>query len=357
MNNYKSIDVLLLLITFSVSLFGQPKPTIKNNSGDTVFAVVKDSVLKIDTIVRIDSFYVTDTLFVPADTVFKKQPALNPTIIFIDSTGNNLPTFGEMLNSVNVVNKIGLFKFVLILFIFLVAISLNFAVGFIKRNILSKRDRTTKILSILPLIKTGIWFFTGYLLIKLIFIHTQWMLFLLTSVALILMGVASLPLLKNIIGRIFILSGNLFSKDDYIRLGNIKGFVQEIGWKNVTILGDEGSAIFIPNSFFIDNTFENISLGKKEELLSLDFDFPSKYDPYITSEVLKEAAISNPFLFINKEPEVFIKSVDFINNRYTIKVNLYLYDSTYIDELHDAMNKAVLNKLNNMNSEGKLNDK
>ncbi|GAB1441209.1 hypothetical protein MASR2M39_00430 [Ignavibacteriales bacterium] len=341
-NCVKTLLILLLLPGFLVAQVKKENSTLPP---DSVKVQPRDSIIRIDTIVRIDSVFIFDTIRPTQDTIQKVTGNTEPIIIFADSTSNHIPTFDEMLDSVNIVQKIGIFKLILIFFILAVASALSYAISLLKRNNLIKNKLLLGTIKSVPVIRSILWLITLWLILKLLFVQTQLMMLFFVILLAVLTGIALLPLLRNIVGRLSILSGNMFGKNDYIRCGSLKGFVQEIGWREVTLLSDEGSAIFIPNSKFLDTPFENVSLGKKEELLSLDFQFPSSFDPERTMEILKEAAISNPFLYIDKQPEVFMKSVDFINNRFTIKVNLYLYDSGFIDELYDAINKAVLIKL------------
>ncbi len=345
MVNCRKFLLFTLLLAFNIAIFAQVQVKTTKDSVDKKPLPVKDSILRIDTVVRIDSVYIFDTVRI-TDTRKSVDSNLFPTsFILVDSSSNRLPSIDEMVNSINIVKQMGVFKLGLILFIILIAIGVTFTLRILTKYLSFKGERYAKMLKIVSLTRSAVWLLTLFLLLKLIFVQTQLLLLLVVFSLIILLGIASLPLLANLLGRVFILSGNMFNRNDYIRAGEIKGFVQEIGLKHVTVLSDEGSAIFIPNSYFINNSFENVSRGKKEEQISLDFDFPAKYNPERILEIIKEAAISNPFLYINKEPEVFIKKVDFINDRYTVKVNLYLFDSNYIDELYDSINKSVLAKL------------
>lgn len=342
---------LLLLLLLMIPLQAQ-QPGERNKPVDVQpdSATVADTTVSADSLFRIDTIFVIDTvrLTEKADTTEKKQ---EPTFIFIDSTSNGLPSFGDMVNSLNPVRQIGIFRFALMIFIVAVASALSVALTSFKRYATIRKQNGRTIKKFLPLLNWAIWFLAAFLILRLVFVNTQLLVVFLIVLTGVILGIAALPLVRNLLGRIFILSGNMFSIDDYIKTSVAKGFVKEIGWKHITILNDEGSAIFIPNSYFIENPFENISRGKKEELVSLDFDFPSSYDPGTILRILKDAAVSNPFLYVNIEPEVFIKKVDFLNGRFTVRVNMYLYDSAYIDELYDAMNQSVLKKLRPYRSE------
>ncbi|MCA0389692.1 MAG: mechanosensitive ion channel family protein [Bacteroidetes bacterium] len=353
MVNFRPLLVLCLFCSLQFAGVSQTVEKVKKDSAGHTILPVKDSVLRIDTIVRIDSVYIFDTVRISDQNTTRDSNFFPTSLIIVDSSSNKLPSLDDMVNSINFVKQLGIFKLVLILFIIAIASGLTFALRILSKYLSFKGEKFGRVLKGISVARTFVWLVTFYSILKLVFVQTQFLLLLFILISLVLLGIAALPLLGNLLGRIFILSGNMFNHNDYIKAGIHRGFVQEIGLKHVTILSDEGSAIFIPNSYFINNPFENVSRGKKEEQISLDFDFPSKYDPERVLGILKEAAISNPYLYINKEPEVFIKQVDFINDRYTIKVNLYLYDSNYIDELYDSINKSVLAKLTTDQSENK----
>lgn len=347
MRTGKIVVFLFLWVLLLLPVFSQ-----QTAKGDSV--VKRDSIRHIDTLIRIDTVVLIDTVRLPAavDSSVAKQ---EPTFILIDSTSNGMTSFNDALNSLNPFRQIGFPKIALIVFIVLVASGLSAAVSSVRRYTGVRKEFTPGWRRILPVINWIIWFLAIFLILRLVFVQTQVLMIFILILLSVITGVASLSLIRNILGRLFILSGNMFSIDDYIKTSIAKGFVKEIGWKNITIFNDEGSAIFIPNSYFIENSFENVSRGKKEELVSLDFDFPSTYDHSLIIRILKDAAISNPFLFVNSEPEVFIKNVDFLNCKFTVRVNMFLYDSAYIDELYDSMNQSVLKKLRPYRSEMDIN--
>ncbi|OQY74829.1 MAG: hypothetical protein B6D45_06355 [Ignavibacteriales bacterium UTCHB3] len=344
-------------------------PQEKTNPQDTGVlpenASEKGAVLSIDTLHKIDTLLKIDTVVV-IDTVWQQKASdtsslwkYEPTIVVVDSSSNSLFSLNEMLNTINPLRQIGIFRFLLILLIVFLAFILSFLLRTVGRYMINKSEKYRKWGRFIPVVNWAMWLLTVYLVLRLVFVQTQLLFFLIFAILVTIVGVAAIPFMKNLLGRLFILSGNLFSTDDYIKTSVAKGFVKEIGWRNVTVYSDEGSTIFIPNSYFIDNSFENISRGKKEELVSLDFDFPANLEHTMVLTTLKEAAISNPFLFVEKEPEVFIKNVDFLNDRFTVRINMYLYDSAYIDELYDALNQSILKKLgptiNNGNDDGRTN--
>ncbi len=342
------------IVLFSIVWVLLHLPVFSQQTTNVDSVVKRDTLRHIDTLIRIDTVVRIDTVKVPA-TVDSHATKQEPAFILIDSTSNGITSFNDVLNSLNPFRQIGFPKIALIVFIVLMASALSATLSSIRRHNGTRKEFNQGWKRLLPLINWVIWFLAIFLILRLVFVQTQVLMIFILILLSVITGVASLSLIRNILGRLFILSGNMFSIDDYIKTSIAKGFVKEIGWKNITIFNDEGSAIFIPNSYFIENSFENVSRGKKEELVSLDFDFPSTYDHPAIIRILKDAAVSNPFLYVNSEPEVFIKNVDFLNSKFTVRVNMFLYDSAYIDELYDSMNQSVLKKLRPYRSEMDIN--
>ncbi len=132
--------------------------------------------------------------------------------------------------------------------------------------------------------------------------------------AIIIVGVSLIPLIKNFIGGIFISVVRPFEKGNYIKILDHYGEVQNIGWRSTKVLSGENNVVYIPNSLFLTNIVENINIGKREQLITLEFEFPSTYDSHLIASILKDAAISSPYTFSKKGAKVYLSQSDFINN-------------------------------------------
>ena len=166
-------------------------------------------------------------------------------------------------------------------------------------------------------------------------------------VAIIVIGVSLIPLIKNFIGGIFISVAHPFEKGNYIKISEHYGEVQKIGWRSTKILTNDNNVVFIPNSLFLTQSVENINIGKREQLITLEFEFPFTYESRQIVSLLKDAAISSPYTYSKKEAKVYLSKSDFINEINKYEVNLYLFDARYDNELIDSINNYLLNELNN----------
>ncbi|MBE2279057.1 MAG: mechanosensitive ion channel family protein [Ignavibacteriaceae bacterium] len=156
---------------------------------------------------------------------------------------------------------------------------------------------------------------------------------------------ALVPFFKNILGRFLISSSNLFNEGDFIQISGYQGNVVAIRWFTTEITNELGYTVYLPNSIYLNNPLENVNLGKKEEVVSLEFELPLDIKPEIAKEIIKDAALSNFLLYIHKEPEIFIKSVSYTENIYRLKLNITLFDSKYESLLIDQLNKTVMDFL------------
>ena len=169
-------------------------------------------------------------------------------------------------------------------------------------------------------------------------------------VAIVIFGVSLIPLIKNFIGGIFISVVRPFEKGSFIKILESYGEVQNIGWRSTKIISGDNNFVFIPNSLFLTNSVENINIGKREQLITLEFEFPFTYESRFIVSLLKDAAISSPYTFSKKEAKVYLSKSDFINEINKFQVNLYLFDSRYENELIDSINNYLLIELNNKGS-------
>lgn len=156
---------------------------------------------------------------------------------------------------------------------------------------------------------------------------------------------ALIPFFKNILGRFLISSSNLFNEGDFIQISGYQGNVVAIRWFTTEITNELGYTVYLPNSIYLINPLENVNLGKKEEVVSLEFELPLDINPEIAKEIIKDAALSNFLLYIHKEPEIFIKNVSYTENIYRLKLNITLFDSKYESLLIDQLNKTVMDFL------------
>ncbi len=253
---------------------------------------------------------------------------------------------GSFFKQLKVVGQITFWTVLEIIFIVVFGYLLLRLLDSLRNSPLAK-ERLPLLQSILIAARAFVWFFIIYLILSILLGDTKEITLVIIIVAIIIIGVSLLPLLKNFIGGIFISIMRPFEKGNFIRILDHYGEVQSIGWRSTKILSGENSVIYIPNSLFLTNIVENINVGKREQLMSLEFEFPSSNDSQIIVSLLRDAAISSPYTFSKKEVKVYLSKADFTQNINKYEVNLYLFDSRFENELIDSINNYLLKELNN----------
>lgn len=88
-------------------------------------------------------------------------------------------------------------------------------------------------------------------------------------------ALASQQTLSNLIASIIIMAEKPFSYGDWIRIKNIEGYVESVGFRSTSIRSFYDSVIIIPNNDMITNNIENMSVRNHRETILF---FTLKYD-------------------------------------------------------------------------------
>ncbi len=337
----KSLLKILLLFFLTVSIYPQSLDTLLNNTvqdfllHDTVYVTKTETVF----VAHPETVQIKTPGIVKEDTVSAKKVSPIPT-------QHKIQPDSSFFNQLKVVGRFTFWTVLEIIFIVLVGFLLIKLLDTLKNSPLAK-ERLPLLQSILITARAFIWVFIIYLILNILLGDTKEITLMIIIVAIVIVGVSLIPLIKNFIGGIFISILRPFEKGNFIKILNLYGEVQSIGWRSTKILSGENSVIYIPNSLFLTNSVENINVGKREQLITLEFEFPSSHDSRIIVSVLRDAAISSPYTFSRKGVKVYLSKSDFTNNINEYKVNLYLFDARYENELVDSINNYLLNELNN----------
>jgi MscS family membrane protein len=74
------------------------------------------------------------------------------------------------------------------------------------------------------------------------------------------------PAFHNVIGGLFLAFNAQFKVDDFIEVGNAKGFVHRVALRYTTIITMNGTKVFVPNSFFLYKPMVNFTQRPKQEI-------------------------------------------------------------------------------------------
>ncbi len=331
---------ILLFILVVASIYPQDLDTLLNRT-------VQDFLIN-DTIyvTKTETTFVTEpeTIIVKPDSV-KLKDTSSIKIVPKTSKSNKTQPETTFLNQLKIVGQITFWTVLEIILIVLIGFLLIKFLDTLKNSPLAK-ERFPILQSVLVVARAFIFLYVIYLILNLILGDTKEITLIIIIVTIIVVGVSLIPLIRNFIGGIFISVVRPFEKGNFIKILEHYGEVQSIGWRSTKILSTENNYVYIPNSLFLTHSVENINIGKKEQLITLEFDFPFTYESRFIVSLLKDAAISCPYTFSKKEVKVYLAKSDFINEINKYEVNLYLFDARYENELIDSINKYLLNEIN-----------
>lgn len=328
--------ILLLFMFVSVLTCAQENDTL---------ARVPSQIFS-DTLTLRDTIYVnrTETTFVSLP--YSLIPVKHDTLIFYDTLYLNDTTAAaykttdefKSIKFLKVVNLFTLFEIILLLFGGTLLSKLIDKARFFVND----RYRMRTLPVVLAGAKIFLWIIILYIVLSLFITRTDELIAALFFIGLILLGVSALPFMRNLAGGFYISLSKPFEKGDYISVNNHRGEITQIGWRSTIILTEERSFVNIPNSVFLSESIENVNVGQKEQLVSLSFEFPIDYDDKVIIKILRESAISSPYLFSKKEPSVLLDNTDYIKRINRFKLNLYLFDSRFENDMIHSINLSIL---------------
>ncbi|MEO8398726.1 MAG: mechanosensitive ion channel domain-containing protein [Ignavibacteriaceae bacterium] len=335
----KILIITSFIIFAASSLFAQTLDSTADN-------IIEDFLLH-------DTIYITkkETTFVAKPETIKISNKIEPEK---DSSKNALDfkmvepqevrTDSTFFNFLEDIGSITLWTIFEIILIFLIGLLLIKLVDKLKKSPLA-RERLPFLQSLLVVLRAVIWITIFYIILTLLLGDTKEVLLIIIIVGIIIIGVSAIPLFRNFIGGAFISIVRPFEKGDYIKILGYYGEVQNIGWRSTKILSIENSLVFVPNSLFLTSSVENINIGQREQLITLEFEFTDEFETDYIISILNDAAISSPYTFNKKEAKVYLSRTDFVKNINHFKINLYLFDARFENELINSINTYVLNEI------------
>jgi len=167
---------------------------------------------------------------------------------------------------------------------------------------------------ILPLMKdvtkVVIWFFGIFLILGLIFKVDIGTIIAGLGIGGIALAFAAKDSLENLIASFMVLVDKPFLIGDWIKVDNIEGKVERIGFRSTRIRSVDRSLIIIPNKRLIDNKLENISaIGVRRVHFTLKIQYGLKSKDILKlQEEIKEVITLTPYT--TGIPLVYIDTLD-----------------------------------------------
>lgn len=236
-----------------------------------------------------------------------------------------------------------LFNFVLLVtrfvdFLYLMSIS--------KATVNKQKERQ----QILPLMKdvtkVVIWFFGIFLILGLVFKVDIGTIIAGLGIGGIALAFAAKDSLENLIASFMVLVDKPFLIGDWIKVDNIEGKVERIGFRSTRIRSVDRSLIIIPNKRLIDNKLENISaIGVRRVHFALKIQYGLKSKDILKlQEEIKETITQTPYT--TGIPLVYIDTLDANLMQLTVRYFIEMEIKTRPEYVQQNVNLRIYEVMN-----------
>lgn len=191
-----------------------------------------------------------------------------------------------------------------------------------------------------PFISFGLWFLVVGLVTG-IFVQSMLATVALMAMVIIAAGVASQPLLRDLIGGIVILFERPFQIGDRVTLGQHQGEVKLIGLRSFQISTGDESLVAVPNSEVLRQPVINASRGRIEGLVVTELPLPAGCNLAEAKQMAFEAAAVSPYISIHQPIEVSVDVWKTDDANVRLIVRSHVFDVQYERELRsDTIERA-----------------
>ncbi len=167
---------------------------------------------------------------------------------------------------------IGIFiEFIVVIVVIFLSIKIiDFIDKKIRDNILKKHENSARLLSFCPILNKVIKALVLFIIIASVMqAHGYSMTSLVAGFGIVGMAVsfAAKESIANIFGSVTILYDNVFELRDYVKIGEVEGYVHDISLRSTKIRTLDNSIITIPNNIVANSVIINYSLIKKRRMV------------------------------------------------------------------------------------------
>ncbi len=181
----------------------------------------------------------------------------------------------------------------------------------------------------IPIARMALWAIAAYLIVLNVFrIDAQGI--LAASAALgVAIGIAAQDMLKNVLGGLTVVFDQPFQVGDKISVGGTYGEVVSIGLRSTRIVTADDNLVSIPNSQVVEEQVANANAGQLNCQVVTRLHLPGQVDERLAKRIAFEAAITSPYLFLEKPIAVLVQD-DFRTTFLTrITVRAYVLDPRF----------------------------
>lgn len=177
-----------------------------------------------------------------------------------------------------------------------------------------------------PILRLITWMIAIGFLLQLL-MREHWGILLLGIV--IVVGFSAKDGLKDLLGGLWLTIERPFSVGDRITVGGHYGEVKDIGLRATIINTLDDSMVTIPNSYILGNSVSNVNSGENNCMVVTELWLPIDVDVAIVRKIAYEAAISSPYLNLDKPLAVLVTDQFRERMATLIKVKAYVLDTQY----------------------------
>ncbi|PKL90199.1 MAG: hypothetical protein CVV23_00950 [Ignavibacteriae bacterium HGW-Ignavibacteriae-2] len=190
-------------------------------------------------------------------------------------------------------------------------------------------------------LKVSIWIVIIYSMISAVIKDTEEFIVFLIFIVLILFSISLIPLLKNIIGGFYISISTPFRRGDYISVNAHQGIVQRITLRYTSISNENANIISIPNGIFLTEPVVKLNIAKKEQIISIEYEFGFEYEAKQLIKIIYEAALSSPYTYSKLEPKVYLVKNDFVSKTRVYQLQVYIIDPKFVNKHKHSLNLII----------------
>lgn len=115
---------------------------------------------------------------------------------------------------------------------------------------------------------------------------------------------------RNFVSGLTLLTERKIKTGDYIQLGELRGFVQEVSTRTIVIRKKDGSSVIVPNSQFVEQQVINFHYEATRSRLTLPISVADDSDTTLVTETLLLAAYSECSILQNPSPQVIFRGFE-----------------------------------------------
>lgn len=180
-----------------------------------------------------------------------------------------------------------------------------------------------RLLRFIPICRIVIWAIAIWLILFPILRPEPAMLAAIVGGTALATGLAIQDTLKNIIGGLTLLTDRPFQLGDKIQLGEHYGEVRHIGLRSVHLQTNDDTRIIVPNAHITTDAISNANSGATDFQVVAELYLPHTAELRIAERIAWEAAVSSPYVYLEKPVSIRIEEV--LDNRAATKIRIKAY--------------------------------